>query len=251
MARNGAGTYVLPAGNPVVTATTIDSSWANGTMPDIGSELTNSIPRDGQAPPTANLPMGGFRHTGAQNPVGAQDYVTLGYLTSTSLLSIGVVPLTSSNPMKINNYQPVLKLGQYGGALAMPNDLVENIALQVSVPAGSMSIYGRVEINFVFTGLAGNSTFTVRKKFAGTTYSTTVTPAAATTDAHNGNITNASSAILQTCLAGYHPTSTTYTEAASSLAIDTNAAATFSVTVQKSIAGDTITLVSYCVKLIS
>lgn len=40
--------------------------------------LNNTICRDGQATPTANLPMGGFRHTGAQNGVGAQDYATLG-----------------------------------------------------------------------------------------------------------------------------------------------------------------------------
>ncbi|CAB5217704.1 hypothetical protein UFOVP202_1, partial [uncultured Caudovirales phage] len=29
MSRNGSGTYNLPAGNPVVTGTTITSSWAN------------------------------------------------------------------------------------------------------------------------------------------------------------------------------------------------------------------------------
>ena len=65
MARNGAGTYSLPPSNPVVTGTTIAISWANVTLPDIGTELTNSIARDGQSVPTANLPMGGFKHTGA------------------------------------------------------------------------------------------------------------------------------------------------------------------------------------------
>ena len=32
---------------------------------DIGNELTNSIPRDGTAPPTANVPLGGFKFTGS------------------------------------------------------------------------------------------------------------------------------------------------------------------------------------------
>ncbi len=49
MARNGTGTYVLPAGNPVVAGTTIDSTWANPTLSDIASALTGSLPRDGQA----------------------------------------------------------------------------------------------------------------------------------------------------------------------------------------------------------
>jgi hypothetical protein len=47
MPRNGSGSYSLPTGNPVVTGTTIESSWANTTMSDIGNELTNSLSRTG------------------------------------------------------------------------------------------------------------------------------------------------------------------------------------------------------------
>lgn len=47
MPRNSAGTYSLPAGNPVVTGTTISSSWANTTMSDIGTALTGSLARNG------------------------------------------------------------------------------------------------------------------------------------------------------------------------------------------------------------
>jgi len=43
MSRNGSGTYTLPAGNPVVTGTTISSSWANNTLSDIATALTGSI----------------------------------------------------------------------------------------------------------------------------------------------------------------------------------------------------------------
>ena len=64
MPRNGSGTYSLPAGNPVVTNTDITVSWGNGTMNDIATAITGSIARDGQSPPTANLPMGGFKLTG-------------------------------------------------------------------------------------------------------------------------------------------------------------------------------------------
>jgi hypothetical protein len=49
MPRSG-GVYTLPAGNPVVTLTTISSTWANTTMSDIATALTGSLPTDGSAP---------------------------------------------------------------------------------------------------------------------------------------------------------------------------------------------------------
>ena len=48
MSRDSQGRYTLPAGNPVVTGTTITSTWANATMPDIGAELENSLDRSGR-----------------------------------------------------------------------------------------------------------------------------------------------------------------------------------------------------------
>lgn len=57
MSRNGSGTYSLPAGNPVVTGTTITSAWANTTMPDIANALTQSVAADGQTPMSGALNM--------------------------------------------------------------------------------------------------------------------------------------------------------------------------------------------------
>jgi hypothetical protein len=54
MPRAG-GVYTLPAGNPVVTLTTISSAWANTTMSDIATALTGSLPTDGSAPMSAAL----------------------------------------------------------------------------------------------------------------------------------------------------------------------------------------------------
>lgn len=48
MARNGSGTYSLPAGNPVVTGTTISSTVHNTTMSDIATALTGSIAKNGE-----------------------------------------------------------------------------------------------------------------------------------------------------------------------------------------------------------
>jgi hypothetical protein len=57
MIRNGSGVYSLPAGNPVVTNTTISSTWANTTLTDIATALTGSLASDGQTPATGNLDM--------------------------------------------------------------------------------------------------------------------------------------------------------------------------------------------------
>jgi hypothetical protein len=57
MSRNGSGTYSLPAGNPVVTGTTISSTWANTTLNDIAATLTDSVAADGQTPMTGNLDL--------------------------------------------------------------------------------------------------------------------------------------------------------------------------------------------------
>lgn len=47
MPRNSSGVYSLPAGNPVVTGTVISSVWANTTLDDIATALTDSLSRSG------------------------------------------------------------------------------------------------------------------------------------------------------------------------------------------------------------
>ena len=64
MSRNGSGTYNLPGGvNPVVTGTTISTTWANTTLNDIASALTGSLAADGQTPMTGNLNANGYKIT--------------------------------------------------------------------------------------------------------------------------------------------------------------------------------------------
>ena len=57
MARNGSGTYTLPAGQPVVTLTTISSSVFNTCMTDLATALTNSLAANGETPATARIPF--------------------------------------------------------------------------------------------------------------------------------------------------------------------------------------------------
>ena len=55
MSRNASGTYTLPSGNPVVAGTLIEASWANTTLSDLASAMTDSLSRSGQGGMTAAL----------------------------------------------------------------------------------------------------------------------------------------------------------------------------------------------------
>ena len=77
MPRNGLGTYSLPAGQPVVSGATISASTFNTLTNDLASALTQSLCIDGQAVPTANLNMGGFKLTNAALGTATTDMATL------------------------------------------------------------------------------------------------------------------------------------------------------------------------------
>jgi hypothetical protein len=85
MSRNGSGTYTLPAGNPVVTSTTIASTWANNTMTDLATALTGSLASDGQTTATGNLKMGSNRITGLADGIAASDAATVSQVPSGAL----------------------------------------------------------------------------------------------------------------------------------------------------------------------
>jgi hypothetical protein len=75
MSRNGSGVQTSPGASfPAVAATLIESTKFNSIINDINTSITQSIASDGQTPITANLPMGGFKHTGAAAAAGSGEY---------------------------------------------------------------------------------------------------------------------------------------------------------------------------------
>jgi len=82
MSRNGSGTYTLPAGNPVVSGTTISSTWANTTLNNIAAALTDSLAADGQTTATGNLKMGANRITGLADGIADTDAASLGQVNT-------------------------------------------------------------------------------------------------------------------------------------------------------------------------
>ncbi len=57
MPRDSNGAYSLPTGNPVTTLTVISSTWANTTLSDISTALTESLDRSGQGAMLAGLKL--------------------------------------------------------------------------------------------------------------------------------------------------------------------------------------------------
>jgi hypothetical protein len=85
MAFNGSGTYTLP-GAALTTGATVSSTENNTFRNDVATAFNKTSTRDGQTVPTANLPMGGFKHTGLAAGTTAGDSVRFEQLPSASNL---------------------------------------------------------------------------------------------------------------------------------------------------------------------
>lgn len=78
MAFNGSGAFLPqdPPAYPAIPGEDIIADYFNAIIDDILDGFSNCITRDGQSPPTANLPMGNFKHTGAAAATAAGEYLT-------------------------------------------------------------------------------------------------------------------------------------------------------------------------------
>ena len=155
------GTYSLPAGNPVVTATTIQSSWANNTMTDVATALSTCVLKDGTQTVTANIPMSNFKLTGLGSGTALTDAANLGQIqngTSTYLTAVaGTNTITATAtptptlavgqrfwfiPANTNTGAATLNISSTGagavqlnGAALIGGELAQNIPVEVFVTA--------------------------------------------------------------------------------------------------------------------
>ena len=113
MSRNGSGTYTLPAGNPVVTGTVIATTWANNTMNDLASAMTDSVAADGQTPMTGPLNLNSNKISNLANATLAGDGVNFGQFStptftgavtcSSTLAVAGDTTMSGTGQLKIPN----------------------------------------------------------------------------------------------------------------------------------------------------
>ncbi len=95
MARDGSGNYALPNA-PFVYDTVIDEQAVNGNFSDIAAALTQSLSKDGQTAPSANLPMATYRHTGVGNASARDQYAAVGQVQDGSFIWCGTAGGTAN-----------------------------------------------------------------------------------------------------------------------------------------------------------
>lgn len=83
MPFNGSGTFtVYTPGNPIANGDTSNAEYFNNTMTDFATGLSNTMTRDGQGVPTANIPMGNNKLTGLANGTISTDAAAYGQVTA-------------------------------------------------------------------------------------------------------------------------------------------------------------------------
>ena len=108
MSRNGSGVY-SPIPNTLPHPTDLgDADKIFSALTDLGNEITASLPRNGSAGMTANLPMGGYKTTGNGTPTDAADGATKGYVDTldaaqTAALTAGLATKAASSHTHVIN----------------------------------------------------------------------------------------------------------------------------------------------------
>jgi len=187
MSRNGSGVYTLPAGNPVVSQTVISSTWANNTMNDLASAITDSVAADGQTPMTGPLNLNSNKIVNLANATLPTDAINYGQF-NTPTFSGAVVcnsTLTVTGATTLNSTLAVV------GDTTMVGNLAVNSTGQVKLPNGTTAqrsatpSVGSVRFNTTLQTFEGYSTY------SGQTISTitNVTTTATLTTAANHNLT--------------------------------------------------------------
>lgn len=149
MPFNGSGTFnrlyswVIDAANSV----NISSSRMDAELNGVAAALTNCITRDGQSPPSADIPWGGKRLTNLAAAAAGSDALSRDTADSRYILASGATNLTLSGALNAAT-------GNFTGAL------VVNGALSVSSTVtffGALGVNGTINTN-QNVGLTSNAT---------------------------------------------------------------------------------------------
>ena len=188
MSRNGSGVYNLPAGNPVVSQTVISSTWANTTMNDLASAMTDSVAADGQTPMTGPLNMNSNKVTNLATGTNSNDGINYAQFNTPTFGGAVVCSstLTVTGATILSSTLAVTGDTTIGGNLAV------NGTGQIKIPNGTTAqrsatpAIGSVRYNTTLQAFEGYTTYN------GQTISsiTNVTTTATLTTAANHNLTS-------------------------------------------------------------
>ena len=173
MSRNGSGVYTLPAGNPVVSQTIISSTWANNTMNDLASAMTDSVAADGQTPMTGPLNLNSNKITNLATGTNSNDGINYAQFNTPTFG--GAVVCSSTLTVT--------------GDTTMSGNLAVNSTGQVKLPNGTTAqrsatpTVGSVRYNTTLQQFEGYSTYSGQTISSITRVTTTAT--LTTASAHN------------------------------------------------------------------
>jgi hypothetical protein len=162
MPRNSSGNYTLPAGNPVVANTLIETNWANPTMADLAASMTDSLDRLGRGSMLA--PMRFIDGTVAAPAVSFSAETTTGlYRSASNALSFAIAGI---NALTINATDAVFAkaVRAPAGTVALPGyafsgDLDNGWwAPAADTQAFSTAGVERMRINATGVGIGGTPT---------------------------------------------------------------------------------------------
>lgn len=108
MSRDGNGNYTRVPGSGYPNGSTADGPEVDAEMDDIATALTQSLSKDGQTVPTANLPMGGYRHTNVDDAAARTDYARADQVQDCALSTLtsvsGADTITATAPLSMTAY---------------------------------------------------------------------------------------------------------------------------------------------------
>jgi hypothetical protein len=188
MSRNGSGTYTLPAGNPVVSQTIISSTWANNTMNDLASAMTDSVAADGQTPMTGPLNLNSNKIVNLATGTTSNDAINY---TQFNTPTFGGAVVCSST-LTVTGATALSSTLAVTGDTTMAGNLAVNSTGQIKLPNGTTAqrsatpAVGSVRYNTTLQTFEGYSTY------SGQTISTITnsTTTATLTTATNHNLTS-------------------------------------------------------------
>lgn len=206
MARDGSGNYNLPTGQPVTTGTVISSTVHNTFATDVATALTASLAKDGQTTPTANLPMGTFKHTGVGDGTARTHYASLGQVMDGSYLVLGSVAgtvdaITANLTPAITSYPTGLEvrfISSGANTSTTPTIALNGLTAKTIVKTGGALVAGDISsggwvilsyngTNFVLLNPANNVGY-ASSSYTGTLTGCTTSPTASVKYAKIGNM---------------------------------------------------------------
>jgi len=120
---------------------------------DLATGINNCLTKDGQNTPTANLPMGGYKHTGAADATATGQYTTYNQLGDSSFdLTVKNISVNS-----ISATAQLLTCTIYGGAVTDPFQLQLQKSRGATVNTNTIVANGDVLGRINFRGANGTS----------------------------------------------------------------------------------------------